>query len=170
MYAEGVFEPCEQQQGFDSSMYMSMNTAISEQQVQEEQQLQLRYMQYETSAYQQERELQGRNGPHHKLLFNDKKLGHICIFICLSSNVFTFMNKLKNATRSRVDTVLVTSIGAALILYLFIAIEGYRTYGSEVRGDIFVELSTDWIGDNGTFACSCLCINVCLLIEYCFIL
>ena len=66
MYAEGVFEPCEQQQGFDS-MYMNMNTAISEQQVQEEQQLQLRYMQYETSAYQQERELQGRNGPHHKL-------------------------------------------------------------------------------------------------------
>ena len=36
------------------------------------------------------------------------------------------------------DTVLVTSIGAALILYLFVAIEGYRTYGSEVRGDILL--------------------------------
>lgn len=71
----------------------------------------------------------------------DSTIKNIAIFVfsfACHQNTFTIVNELKNATRKRVDTVFVSAILLALILYLVVAIEGYRTYGSEVKGDILL--------------------------------
>lgn len=58
-------------------------------------------------------------------------------FTC-HQNVFAITNELRRPTQSRVDTVIFLAIGSALVLYLAVAIEGYRTYGTEVKGDILL--------------------------------
>ncbi len=58
-------------------------------------------------------------------------------FTC-HQNVFTIVNELKRPTQRRVDSVIGIAIGCALMLYLTVAVEGYKTYGSEVKGNILL--------------------------------
>ena len=58
-------------------------------------------------------------------------------FTC-HQNIFAVVNELKNRTQFRMDMVIVASIGSALLLYLVVALEGYRTYGNFVLGDILL--------------------------------
>ena len=58
-------------------------------------------------------------------------------FTC-HQNVFSFVNEIKNRTELRVNMVITASIGSALFLYLIVAFEGYRTYGSNVMGNILL--------------------------------
>lgn len=58
-------------------------------------------------------------------------------FTC-HQNVFSVVNEIKNRTQLRVNMVITAAIGSALLLYLIVAVEGYRTYGSNVMGDILL--------------------------------
>jgi amino acid permease len=48
-------------------------------------------------------------------------------------NIFSVNNEMERPTRRRVDTVIVLSVGIALVTYLIVAIAGFSTYGSKVR-------------------------------------
>lgn len=56
-------------------------------------------------------------------------------FTC-HQNVFPIVNEIQFRTQRRINTVIVSSIGFALTLFAVVALEGYRTYGSYVNGDI----------------------------------
>jgi amino acid permease len=58
-------------------------------------------------------------------------------FTC-HQNVFSVVNEIKNRTQVRVNMVIAAAIGSALLLYLIVAFEGYRTYGSNVMGNILL--------------------------------
>jgi len=58
-------------------------------------------------------------------------------FTC-HQNVFSISNELKMPSKRRIDTVIAAAIGSALILYMVVAIEGYRTFGNNVKGDILL--------------------------------
>ena len=58
-------------------------------------------------------------------------------FTC-HQNIFAVVNELKNRTQLRMDMVIAAAIGSALLLYLVVALEGYRTYGNFVLGDILL--------------------------------
>jgi len=58
-------------------------------------------------------------------------------FTC-HQNIFSVVNEISNRSQSRINIVIATAIISALILYFVISIEGYRTYGSEVKGDIIL--------------------------------
>lgn len=71
----------------------------------------------------------------------DDTVKNLAIFVfsfTCHQNVFTITNELKRPTQQRVNRVIIASISSALILYMIVAIEGYRTYGSEVKGDILL--------------------------------
>lgn len=71
----------------------------------------------------------------------DDTVKNLAIFVfsfTCHQNVFTITNELRSPTRRRVDSVIGIAISAALVLYMIVAIEGYRTYGSEVKGDILL--------------------------------
>ena len=59
----------------------------------------------------------------------------IFAFTC-QQNIFPVVNEISFRSQSRINLVIVFSIGFALILFTIVAIEGYRTYGSNVMGDI----------------------------------
>lgn len=58
-------------------------------------------------------------------------------FTC-HQNVFSVFNEISHRTHSRLERVISTSIKAALFLYYAVAIEGYRTFGDHVSGDILL--------------------------------
>jgi len=58
-------------------------------------------------------------------------------FTC-HQNIFTVVNEISNRTTKRIDTVITLTIYTALVLYLIISIEGYKTYGNYVKGDILL--------------------------------
>lgn len=58
-------------------------------------------------------------------------------FTC-HQNIFPVCNEIQFRTQARINTVIVASIGFALTLFAVVAFEGYRTYGSYVKGDILV--------------------------------
>ena len=58
-------------------------------------------------------------------------------FTC-HQNIFPIVNEMEVASQKRLDIVICISIGFALVLYSTVAFEGYRTYGSLVRGDILL--------------------------------
>ncbi len=58
-------------------------------------------------------------------------------FTC-HQNIFPIVNEMKVPSQKRLDVVICISIGFALVLYSTVAFEGYRTYGSLVRGDILL--------------------------------
>jgi len=71
----------------------------------------------------------------------DSTVKNLAIFVfsfTCHQNVFTIVNELKGPTPRRVDSVIIAAIGSALILYMMVAIEGYKTYGSNVKGDILL--------------------------------
>ena len=120
LYAEGIFEPCDDTISYNDvdDIVMAMDDDEGEE--------------YEDNTCK---------GETHLVTNFDSTIQNIAIFVfsfACQQNVFTIVNELYNATRSRVDCVLFTAIGLALILYIVVAIEGYRTYGSEVKGDILL--------------------------------
>jgi amino acid permease len=48
------------------------------------------------------------------------------------------VNELELLSQKRLNIVISCSIGFALVIFSTVAIEGYRTYGSNVRGDILL--------------------------------
>lgn len=58
-------------------------------------------------------------------------------FTC-QQNLFPIVNELSNRTIKRLAIVNITAIGLALMVYLVVAIEGYNTYGSQLRGDLLL--------------------------------
>ncbi|EED95740.1 amino acid/polyamine transporter, partial [Thalassiosira pseudonana CCMP1335] len=58
-------------------------------------------------------------------------------FTC-HQNIFPIVNEIEFLSQRRVDIVIVTSIGFAMVIFSVVAIEGYRTYGFLVRGDILL--------------------------------
>lgn len=71
----------------------------------------------------------------------DSTMKNLAIFVfsfTCHQNVFSIVNELKSPTQRRVNFVIAIAIGLALILYLVVAIEGYKTYGSNVKGDILL--------------------------------
>jgi len=56
-------------------------------------------------------------------------------FTC-QHNTFAVTNELINPTQMRMDSVFLSSISTAVVLYLIIAIFGYSTYGNQVTSDL----------------------------------
>ena len=56
-------------------------------------------------------------------------------FTC-HQNIFSVFNEIENRTQHRIDMTILLAISIAFILYLIVAIEGYRTYGGNVQSDI----------------------------------
>jgi amino acid permease len=71
----------------------------------------------------------------------ESTLANLSIFIfsfTCHQNIFAVVNELKRPTRRRVSAVVATAVGCALILYLTVAVEGYRTFGDSVKGNILL--------------------------------
>ena len=71
----------------------------------------------------------------------DSTMKNLAIFVfsfTCHQNVFTIVNELQRPTQWRVNTVIIAAIASAFLLYMIVAIEGYRTYGSNVKGDILL--------------------------------
>jgi amino acid permease len=58
-------------------------------------------------------------------------------FTC-HQNIFPIVNELELLSQKRLNIVITCSICFALVIFSTVAIEGYRTYGSNVRGDILL--------------------------------
>ena len=58
-------------------------------------------------------------------------------FTC-HQNIFPIVNELELLSQFRLNIVICCTIGCALVLFSVVALEGYRTYGSLVRGDILL--------------------------------
>lgn len=70
-----------------------------------------------------------------------KTLSNLPIFVfsfTCHQNIFSIWNELSNRTHYRITKVISTSILSALFLYFVVAIEGYRTFGNNVSGDILL--------------------------------
>ena len=70
-----------------------------------------------------------------------KTLSNLPIFVfafTCHQNIFTIYNELSDRTPPRLKKTIATSILCALFLYYTVAIEGYRTFGNHVNGDILV--------------------------------
>jgi amino acid permease len=135
MFAEGIFDPCQ-------TNYLDYGDAYEYKQQNQNDEAQ-RLMEYYQNPNDDGADFDDDTCRGDTYLVNnfDSTIKNISIFIfsfACQQNVFTIVNELKNATQTRIDIVLVTAIGAALVLYLFVAVEGYRTYGSEVKGDLLL--------------------------------
>jgi amino acid permease len=53
-------------------------------------------------------------------------------------NIFPIVNELELLSQKRLNIVITCSIGFALFVFSTVAMEGYRTFGSVVRGDILM--------------------------------
>lgn len=58
-------------------------------------------------------------------------------FTC-HQNIFPVVNELQARTQSRLNTVIASSIGIALVVFYIVAMEGYFTFGSLTRGDVIL--------------------------------
>lgn len=58
-------------------------------------------------------------------------------FTC-HQNMFPIVNEIELLSQRRLNVVICCSIGFALVLFSVVALEGYGTYGSFVRGDILL--------------------------------
>ncbi|KAL7550741.1 hypothetical protein ACHAWF_013960 [Thalassiosira exigua] len=58
-------------------------------------------------------------------------------FTC-HQNIFPIVNEMNLLSQRRINIVICSSIGFALVLFSVVALEGYGTYGSFVRGDILL--------------------------------
>jgi amino acid permease len=50
--------------------------------------------------------------------------------------MFSILNEIKNNSPFRTTAVVVSSIGTACFIYVLVAITGYLSYGSNVKGNI----------------------------------
>lgn len=53
-------------------------------------------------------------------------------------NIFPIVNEMELLSQRRLNIVICCSIGCALVVYSIVALEGYQTFGSSVRGDILL--------------------------------
>lgn len=53
-------------------------------------------------------------------------------------NIFPIVNEMELLSQRRLNVVICCSISFALVIYTIVALEGYQTYGSLVRGDILL--------------------------------
>lgn len=53
-------------------------------------------------------------------------------------NIFPIVNEMEVSSQRRLNIVICCSIGFAFVLYSTVALQGYKTYGSLVRGDILL--------------------------------
>lgn len=51
-------------------------------------------------------------------------------------NMFSILNEIKNNSHFRTTAVVIASIGTACSTYILVAITGYLSYGSNVKGNI----------------------------------
>lgn len=58
-------------------------------------------------------------------------------FTC-QQNIFPIVNEMELLSQRRLDIVISIAIGTALVLFYIVAVEGYITFGSFVRGDILL--------------------------------
>ena len=58
-------------------------------------------------------------------------------FTC-QQNIFPIVNEIQLLNQPRLNIVICSSIGFAFVIFSAVAIEGYRTYGTFVRGDILL--------------------------------
>merc|ERR1712151_233091 len=77
-------------------------------------------------------------------------------FTC-HQNVFAVVNEISSRSQKRVDTVIVLTMISALLIYSIVSIEGYNTYGSEVKGDIMLNYPE-------TFMVSCMRIALAIMV------
>jgi len=116
-YAQGMFDPCEVSNANNAQYYL------------------------EDANRELDATIDSCKGETEAFTDSDSTLKNISIFVfsfTCHQNVFTIVNELKNPTQRRVDTVFIFSIGCALLLYLVVAIEGYATYGNDVKGNILL--------------------------------
>ncbi|KAL7513315.1 hypothetical protein ACHAXN_010397 [Cyclotella atomus] len=58
-------------------------------------------------------------------------------FTC-QQNIFPIVNEMELLSQRRLDIVIASAIGIAFVLFCIVAVEGYTTFGSFVRGDILL--------------------------------
>lgn len=58
-------------------------------------------------------------------------------FTC-HQNIFPIVNEMELLSQRRLNIVICCSIGFALVMFTMVALEGYKTYGSLVQGDILL--------------------------------
>lgn len=81
-------------------------------------------------------------------------------FTC-HQNIFSVVNEISNRSQKRVDIVIALTIISALLIYSIVSINGYHTYGSEVKGDILLNYPE-------TFMVSCMriALSIMVLLSY----
>lgn len=113
LFAQGVFDPCERSVNLNDNYF-------------------------EENGHNADNNCKGET----QMVTNfDGAIQNLAIFVfsfTCHQNVFTITNELKKPTQRRVDRVIILAIGCALVLYLTVAIEGYVTYGTKVKGDIIL--------------------------------
>eukprot|EP00550_Attheya_septentrionalis_P000212 CAMPEP_0198290390 /NCGR_PEP_ID=MMETSP1449-20131203/8285_1 /TAXON_ID=420275 /ORGANISM="Attheya septentrionalis, Strain CCMP2084" /LENGTH=655 /DNA_ID=CAMNT_0043988895 /DNA_START=207 /DNA_END=2174 /DNA_ORIENTATION=+ len=147
LYAQGILDPCE---GFSkhtnatNSITQYQHGAISEAEM-EYQDIYYTDVEHNVSAT-----ADGMNngtttetcqGGEELVMGITSTLKNLSIFVfsfTCHQNVFAVVNEMERPTLRRINVVIFISIGSALVLYLVVAVEGYRTYGSHVLGDILL--------------------------------
>jgi len=81
-------------------------------------------------------------------------------FTC-HQNIFPIVNELQQRTQQRLNLVIVVAIGFALILFTTVALEGYKTFGNNVRGDILLNYP-----ETGNVTVLRICIAFMLALHY----
>lgn len=81
-------------------------------------------------------------------------------FTC-HQNIFPIVNELENRTQERINRVIFASIGFAFFLFYIVAVNGYHTFGSNVRGDILLNYP-----ENGYVTTLRICIAFMLTLHY----
>jgi len=84
----------------------------------------------------------------------------IFAFTC-QQNIFPIVNEIQRRSMPRISMVVVAAIGFALVLFLVVAIEGYLTYGNNVKGDILLNYP-----ETGKVTFMRVCIAFMLILHY----
>jgi amino acid permease len=80
-------------------------------------------------------------GDQHVFQFDIETMKVFSIFVfgfTCHQNIFAVKNELSSPTISRINVVIVSSIGTAFLLYLLVGCFGYNTYGDNVESNILV--------------------------------
>ncbi|GMH79020.1 hypothetical protein TrLO_g7728 [Triparma laevis f. longispina] len=80
-------------------------------------------------------------GDKDKFTSFESTMSNLAVFVfsfTCHQNIFSVCNEIKDRTQAKVNTVIFTSIGAALLLYLMVAWAGFNTFGSSLQSDILL--------------------------------
>ena len=84
----------------------------------------------------------------------------IFAFTC-HQNIFPIVNELHNRTQERLNFIIYSAIGLALVIFFIVAMEGYTTFGSYVRGDVLLNYP-----ENANVTVLRICIALMLSLHY----